>query len=386
MRSKHLTGFAAGLFVLSACICGANAQIAVSANDGRATLNDGANAVVDPPVPDSVTLIDLSAMPPKVIAEIAAPASVVGPPTSVAVSPDGSIALVSAATKLDPADPKKVVPDNRVSVIDLKATPPAVTATLESGPGAAGVAIHPSGNLALVANRNEGTVSVFTIVGGALTAGPKIALGDAKSGPSGISFTPDGKTALVTRDGDHKISVLTIDGGNVEASKRELSAGIRPYGVDISARGDVAAVANIGTGSGDADTVSLIDMKASPPRVVETFTVGQTPEGLKMSPDGQFVAVTVMNGSNKPKASPFFNDNGLVVILSVNDTKLAKVAEAKVGHWCQGAAWSKDGKTVIVQCMIERELQMFGFDGKDLKPVGAIKLKAGPAAIATAQR
>jgi hypothetical protein len=30
--------------------------------------------------------------------------------------------------KLDPADPKKLVPDNRLSVIDLKATPPAVLA------------------------------------------------------------------------------------------------------------------------------------------------------------------------------------------------------------------------------------------------------------------
>jgi DNA-binding beta-propeller fold protein YncE len=381
----RLTGIAASLLVLPALVFSAQAQIAISANDGKATLIDGSNAVVDNPPPDSVSLIDLGVSPPKLVAEVQAPASVVGPPSSAAIAPDGSFALVTASMKIDPADPKKTVPDNKVSVIDLKSSPPKVIATVEAGAGAAGVAIHPSGKLALVANRGEGTVSVFAVAGGILTPGEKIPLGDAKSGPSGIAFTPDGKMALVTRDGDHKISVLNIDGTKIEPAKRDINAGLRPYGVDVSTRGDIAAVANIGIGAGDADTVSLIDLKATPPRVVETFSVGQTPEGIKMSPDGKFVAVTVMNGSNKPKSSPFFNDHGLIMVLSANGAKLAKVAEAKVGHWCQGAAWSKDGKTVLVQCMIEQELQVFNFDGKALTATGAIKVKGGPAGITTGQ-
>src|SRR6202008_2858440 len=97
------------------------------------------------------------ASPPKVLAEIKAPTSVVGPPQSVAISKDESFALVTAATKLDPSDPKKTVADNKLSVIDLKAKPPAVIATLEAGAGAAGVAINRAGTLALVANRTEGT-------------------------------------------------------------------------------------------------------------------------------------------------------------------------------------------------------------------------------------
>ena len=386
MRLMGLTSLAAGFFVLSAGFSDANAQLAISANDGKSTLVEGNNAVLETPLPDSVTLLDLSVSPPKVLAEIAAPASVIGPPPSAAIAPDETFALVTSAAKLDPADPKKTVPDNRVSVIDLKAAPPAVIATLEAGAGAAGVSINAAGTLALVANRMEGTVSVFSIAGKALTPAGKVPLGDAKSGPSTVIFAPDGKTAWVTRDGDNKISVLTVDGSKVEPLKRDLSAGIRPYQLDISLRGDVAAVGNVGAGTGDADTVSLIDLKANPPRIVETITVGQTPEGLKMSPDGKYIAVTVMNGSNKPKTSPFFNDNGLVVVLAVEGAKLTKVTEAKVGHWCQGAAWSKDSKTLVVQCMIEQELQVFAFDGKELKPAGAIKTKGGPAGIATAQR
>jgi DNA-binding beta-propeller fold protein YncE len=62
-----------------------------------------------------------------------------------------------------------------------------------------------------VANRNDGTVSIFTISGKTLTAAGKIDFGNPKSGPSGIAFSPDGKMALVSRDGDHKISVLSVD-------------------------------------------------------------------------------------------------------------------------------------------------------------------------------
>jgi DNA-binding beta-propeller fold protein YncE len=200
-----------------------------------------------------------------------------------------------------------------------------------------------------------------------------------------VVFSPDGNTALVTRDGDSKISVLAIDGSKVEYAKRDVSAGVRPYSLEMSARGDIAIVGNIGVGGGDADTVSVIDLTAKPVRVVETVTVGQTPEGVRLSPDGKYLAVTVMNGSNKPKASPFFNDFGLVKIFSVDGTKLAYVTEAKVGHWCQGAAWSKSGTTLLVECMVENELQVFGFDGKSLKPGDPIKLKASPAGLRTAQ-
>jgi hypothetical protein len=377
-----------GVLSLAALISassGASGQLALSANDGKAVLIDGVNSVPANPPADSVTVIDLNATPPKVIAEIQAPASVVGPPSSVAIARDESFALVTGATKIDPADPKKTVPDDKLSVIDLKASPPKISAQLQAGKGAAGVSINRAGTLALVANRSEGTVSVFSIAGNTLTPVGKINLGDDKSGPSHVAITPDGKTALVTRDGDNKISVLSIDGTKVEYTKRDMSAGLRPYGLGIHPNGKVAVVANIGPGSGDADTISLIDLEAKPARVVHTVTVGQTPEGITLSPDGAFAAVSVMNGSNKPKNNPFFNDYGLVKVLSVKGNELVPLTEAKVGHWCQGLAWSKDNRRLLVQCMVEREIMVFDFDGKELKPAGSIKLSAGPAAIRTAE-
>jgi len=374
------------LLVLSLLASAASAQIAVSANDNKAVLVNGATVVPDNPAPDTVTIIDLNASPPKVIGEVNAPTSVVGPPQSVAISKDESYALVTGAFKIDPTDPKKVVPNDALSVIDLKANPPTVIATLHAGKGAAGVSINRAGTLALVANRNEGTVSVFTIAGKILTPAGTIDFGDVKSGPCHAAFTPDGKMALVTRDGDHKISILSVDGNTVIDTKKFMVGGYRPYGIEISARGDIAVVGNQGGGQGDADTVSVIDLKANPPRVVDTISVGQTPEGVAMSGDGAYLAVTVMNGSNRAKTHPTFNDFGLLQVYSIDGTKLAKIDEAKVGHWCQGAAWSKDNKTVVIECMVEKNLQIFSFDGHSLKAAGTIALSGGGAGLRTADR
>src|SRR5579862_2022420 len=88
---KHVYGgralaaalLAAGLVTLSAP---ARAQIAVSANDGKVRLENGVAKVIAGGA-DSVAIIDLSpalrGQAPKLIAEIAAPASIVGPPQSV---------------------------------------------------------------------------------------------------------------------------------------------------------------------------------------------------------------------------------------------------------------------------------------------------------------
>ena len=397
---------AAGLAALlvAASVAAAHAQLAVSANDAKVQLVDGKVAVKANPPPDTVSIIDMRASPPKVLAELSVPTSVVGPPTNVAVSPKEDIALVASSQRLDPSDPTKTIADDKVSVIDLaslkpgilkrlgiskgKAAEPKVVATLQAGKGASGISINKAGTLALVANRSEGTVSVLTIDGKTVQVAGKVTVGGEKSGPSAVSFTPDGKRALVTLDGDNKIVVLSVDGTKVEPTKRTISAGLRPYGLDIAAKGEVAVVANIGMGGGDADTISVIDLKLDPPRVVNTYTVGQTPEGIKASPDGKFVAVTVMNGSNKPSSSPFFHDNGLLQVWTRTGTTLTKAAELPIGKWCQGIAWSTNSRLLLVQCMVEEEIlvvRFSGLTGRSLQKTGSIKVKGGPAGIRTAE-
>jgi YVTN family beta-propeller protein len=364
----------------------ANAQLAVSSNDTKVVNIDGVNKIVQNPPPDNVTIVDLGVSPPKVVGQLNAPGSVVGPPQSVAVAPDESIALVAASTKIDPSDPTKTAPDNRLSVIDLKASPPAVIATLQLGLSPAGVSFSPDGKVALVTNRGDGTVSILTVNGKTVTAVGTIPLGDAKSGPSGVAFFPDGKRALVTRDGDHRISVLSVDGSKVEDTKAYMVAGIRPYCISISPKGDLAVVVNQGGGQGDTDIISVIDLKKNPPRIVESHSVGQIPEGVAFSPDGSHVAVTIQNGSNRPKSHPSYNDHGLVMVYRVEGGRLKLAAEAKVGGWGQGVVWSRDGKTLLAQSMLDKTLDVLSFDGRSLKVTGQIKVPGGPAGIRTVEK
>lgn len=401
-------GCVAAAAALALSAAAAMAQIAVSAQDGKVKLENGKVVTVKDGV-DTIALIDLAQTPPKLVAELKVPASIVGPPQSVALSPKEEIALVTAAEVLDPADATKRIPADTLTVVELNTkapgivskvtarirgktaeqAPPKVLATLKAGKGAAGVAINRAGTLALVANRSEDTVSVFAIKGKEVTAvGEKLKIGDGKrpAMPAGVVFTADGKRALVTRDGDSRISILNIAGTSVTLDKRELSAGVRPYGIDLVGKGDFAVVANIGGGTGDADTVSVIDLVANPPRVVNTVTVGPTPEGVKLSPDGQYVAVTVMNGTNRAAGDPFFNEKGKLVILKRAGNQLTRVADADIGRWCQGIAWANSGRTVVAQCHYEQQLFVFGFNGRQLSGLAPIALKGGPAGIGVAPR
>jgi hypothetical protein len=112
-------------------------------------------------------------------------------------------------------------------------------------------------------------------------------------------------------------------------------------------------------------------------------TVGPTAEGVGISHDGRWVAVTVMNGSNSPKTSPFFNQSGRLKVFGLANKTLTPVADVPVGRWCQGAVFSRDGKTVAVQCAADREILVFRFDGKALSPAGSIKVNGGPAGMRT---
>lgn len=387
----------------------AEAQFAVSANDGKVKVIDGRVELQKTPLPDTVSIIDLNAFPPRAMTHLEVPVSSFGPPLSVAVSPKEDIALVTSGRRVDPNDPSKLIPDDRVTVIDL--TPlkpgllnrlgtavgvskgtvpqPKVIATLQAGMGASGVSFNRTGTLALVANREEGTVSVFSISGRTVSPLGKVTVGGDTSQPAHVVFSLDGRRAYVTRVGDNRIAVLSIDRQKVELAKREMASGLRPYAIDVAAKSAVAVVSNAGAGLGDADTISVLDLKSEPNRVIASVSVGQTPEGLKISPDGRLVAVTLMNGTDKPAGSPFHNGNGVLQVWARDGSQLTKAAEVPIGKWCRGIAWSRNSRTLLVPCMGDQEIVAFrfsGLTGRSLRRVGAVRIRGGtPGAIRTAE-
>ncbi len=84
-------------------------------------------------------------------------------------------------------------------MIDLTSKPPKITQSVTAGGGATTVRVSPDGKLALVANRSEGTVSVFSVANKQLSPINKLDLGNKGSLPSGIVFSHHGKHALLRR-------------------------------------------------------------------------------------------------------------------------------------------------------------------------------------------
>ncbi len=378
------TTLLAGAAALLLCTAPAYANKILSMNDNHTIIDADANQAA-PAVahPDSIDVIDMDQSPPKITATFDVPGSVVGPPLAIWVAADESWAVVTSATKADPAAKFGIAPNDQVSVVDLTATPPRVTQTIAAGAGATTVRLSPDGTLALVCNRTEGTVSIYRVADKQLTPAGKLDLGK-QSGPSSVVFLADGKTALVTRNFDHQVSVLHIDGTAVTVDKRPITTGVAPYTMDVNAARTLAAVSNMGRGDGDLDSVSLIDLTQTPMRTVATVGVPSGPEPLSFSPDGRFLAVGSQMGTILTPSNPLYHDHAVLQVFAVDGKALRPVASAQIGRWAEGVVWSRDGKTLMVQNDRDRTISVFGFDGTTLAPQPDLVPTGGPVAFGKA--
>ena len=365
----------------------AAAQILIVGNDEKQGWDENAKPIFREPGKDTLTVIDISKPDtPQIASSIPLMNSVVGPPTNLAVTPSGDIALV--ANSLEPVVQgwgHRLEPDNKVFLIDLKANPPAVIGTVTVGKQPSGMAISPKGDLALVANRADGTISVLSIRGKEVLVLDTVTVGAGTDQVSAIAITPDGKQALAVKSAANKVALLSIDGQKVTYGKRDLPAGIFPYNIAVTQGGKLALTADTGNGGssdGNVDTVSVIDLGADPSRVIDHVTVGDSPEGLAISPKGDLAVTIEARGSNMPRTAFFHHSAGAVTALKIDGKKVAKTGEINVGGLPEGAVFSPDGQYLYVGNFMDGDLWVLRVEGSKLTDTSQrIKLPGHPASM-----
>ncbi len=335
----------------------------------------------------TVTIVDIGTDPanPKIVASWPPMNSVFGPPTNLTITPNGQLALVANSNSMaQVADGPgtKLVPDNKLYVIDLTAKPPVLIDTVAVGRQPSGMAINRAGNLALIANRADNSISVVSIEGKQVKLIDTVTIGEHVAN---VAFTPDGRRALATKLRAHKVALLEVDGQKVTYTKRDLEVGLWPYNLDVTPDGKLALTAdngNAGGSDGRIYTVSVIDLEASPPRVINKVIFGDAPEGLAINPNGNIAVAILRHGSNNATSDWSYNRNGIVVVLKIDGKEVSKVGEVEVRGLPEGVVFSPDGNWLNVGNYNGSDMSVLRVDGDRVTNTGTlVKLPGRPTSM-----
>jgi DNA-binding beta-propeller fold protein YncE len=348
------------------------AQHMIVGVDNKVYWDGEGKPVLSPPGKDAVVIVDIAdRLNPKIVASLPLMNSVYGPPTNLAITPDGSLALVANSMDwVQDGAAWKASPGNDIFVIDLKANPPALVATVKGGKQPSGMAINRAGDLALVANRADNSITVLSIKGKDVKVIDTVAMGEQVAA---VAFTADGKRAVAAKNDNNTAAMLAIDGDKVTYSKYDMLVGLFPYNLGITPNGKIALTANngnSGSADGNIDTVSVIDLEATPPRVIDQVVVGDGPEGFAISPTGEIAVAILLRGSNASKSAFFYNRNGSVAVLKIDGKKVTKVGEVEVRGLPEGVVFSPDGKYLYVGNYMDDDVSILKVDGTVVTDTG----------------
>lgn len=332
----------------------------LSGNEAKLDLATGVTRVVPGAGPDSLTLLNFTSRPPEVLHLTNVSNTVLGPPSNIALTPDGQLALIADSVRLDPDQPGKWRPHRGIHVLDLSVTPPQFLGDVEAGLQPSGLSVASDGTFALVANRAGGSVTRLNIHGRSVVLGETVTFTLGTNEVSDVAISPDNRWALASvREAGH-LRLLRCDAGTLTVQERRISAYGRPYRVVFTPDGQFVLTAGQGAGNGtDTDALTVIRRHGDEFQTVDFVPLGASPETLEVSPDGKLVAAILMNGSNLAPGTNGYTDHGRLVILSRRAERFVRTQTIPVGRIPEGVAFSPDGRTVIVQCHPERELRLY---------------------------
>ena len=201
-------------------------ELMVVGNDEKVGISDAGAYVFSGPGRDTVSIIDIGTNPlaPNILVSLPLMNSIFGPPVNLAITPDESLALVANSMDAEKDGAGwKMVPDNRLYVIDLTTNPPALIDTVAVGKQPSGMSINRAGNLALIANRADNSISVLRIAGKKVTLIDTVTIGEQVAH---VVFAPDGKRAIAGKFPGHKLALLEVNGEKVVYTKQDIPVGL----------------------------------------------------------------------------------------------------------------------------------------------------------------
>jgi YVTN family beta-propeller protein len=260
-------------------------------------------------------------------------------PSSIAISPDGTIAAVVNNG------------NTNVSLIDVVQRQ-ILGSPISVGTDPREVAITTDGTKALVTNYGSGTISVIDL--GSTSVSATITVGTS---PLGIAVTPDGTKALV---GDGVASSVYIINLSSLSPTATITLSHSTNGVAISPDGTLALVSHTSAGTVTAINLANLSIIGSP------IIVGTTPDGISFTPDGEeaFVADPSDNTIyvlDLTQLSVLTNGNSFIIPTSTVDSAPTRIAITPDQAPTARFVFSVHGTTVF-------------FDGSaSTSPVGGIR-------------
>jgi DNA-binding beta-propeller fold protein YncE len=328
----------------------------LSGHEGKIILVDGAGAVNPNPEPDRLMLVDTTR--PENNRMIALSNSVIGPPSNLSYSPESGYLLVADSMRISEGE---MAPEHFVSILSLQGGEMKPVSRVRVGLQPSGVDLNAKGEMALVANRLDGTISVLKLESGLWYLAQTVQVATAEGEVTDVSFTPDQQHAVFTVRESQKLGLLTLDpeSGKWHSSQPLVDLPGKPYRVVVDPAGryaytNLAHVDLKGAGS-------LVSIRLEYPKMVVDQIVDlgiRSPESVEISPDGKWLMCPMMAGSNLAKSDPDYDKKGRLLIYEKGD-RLSLFQTIACGAIPEGTAFSKDANEIILQSHPNEELEIY---------------------------
>ena len=297
--------------------------------------------------------------------------SVVGPPVNLDIDPTGSVALVpNSVDVVKDGDALKQVPDNKIFVIDMKANPPKLAATITGGKQPSGLSFSPTGKMALVANRADNSVSVLSVNGTDVKVTDTITFPDSVAH---VMFTPDGKHALAVRvPGPQGV------GARHRRRQGDLQQGRsadRPVALQRRGHAEQQDRADLGQRQLRRFRRQRRHHERDRPRS-QPAAHHRSRRGRRRSGGARNVAQGRRCGGGDParlqrnKKAFFYQKNGSLSILKIDGKKVTKTQDIEVGGLPEAVAFTPDGKYLLAGNYIDQDFSILKVNGTKVTDTG----------------